>query len=540
MKTPQSANGYLSLFMLLFVFLFVFQSCNKDSDLFDNAIDSEIAKNTEEAMEIPGEEGSNPLSDNEVSTELKAFPSAFGAGATASGGRGGQVLFVENLNDNGPGSLREALMTEGPRIIVFRVSGIIRLQSRIYVNGQEYGNFTLAGQTAPAGGITIAGSRVVFSDMDNIIVRHIRFKGGQDSKEFQNSGNPDSFTGSRLTNAIWDHCTFAFGGDEAFSMGLYQESEVEVVDNITIQKCLIAESKTGSIFGGSEPNEKGSGDWTIWRNAWYNITHRHPNLGGGGRFDVINNVSWGWRWRIIRANEGVELNHINNFHYFAEQNSFGSLDNSESRTGQGNKWRSDLQDVTASDFSLYTFGNVYKGNPSFSYTDENGYIYDGSEESNFWTWRLYDSNNDISARQGDAISSRYEVLTQKPILGIAPEILGAEEAFFQVANDVGCNKRIGSDGSVYSNYDMYDQEYVGAMQTQNYINRRLEIERSVASNSTESNVWRDDYDTDLDGMADAWEVANYGDLSTSSGDDTDGDGYTNLEEFLNLVDLITN
>src|SRR5690606_37854378 len=98
-------------------------------------------------------------------TELKAFPTAVGGGANATGGRGGRVIHVTNLNNSGTGSLRAALLATGTRTIVFDVSGTINLTSRIDIPAAS-SNFTVAGQTAPEGGITISGKPIQIGKQD--------------------------------------------------------------------------------------------------------------------------------------------------------------------------------------------------------------------------------------------------------------------------------------------------------------------------------------------------------------------------------------
>ena len=145
-----------------------------------------------------------------------AFPSAYGAGAYTTGGRGGIVVHVTNLNDRGNGSFREALLMTVPRTIVFDVSGVITLSSYVQMRAIN-SNVTIAGQTAPEGGITIDGNRLYLTHVDNIIVRHIRFRGGITAKGLGYNMN-DSFSSlGNITNQIFDHCSFSWDGDESAS-----------------------------------------------------------------------------------------------------------------------------------------------------------------------------------------------------------------------------------------------------------------------------------------------------------------------------------
>lgn len=104
---------------------------------------------------------------------IPAFPGAWGAGMFTSGGRGGKVIAVTNLNDSGPGSLRAALEAEGPRIVVFRVAGTIKPESDLNINHPD---ITIAGQSAPGDGICIAGTLNI--NTYNVIVRHVRVRRG--------------------------------------------------------------------------------------------------------------------------------------------------------------------------------------------------------------------------------------------------------------------------------------------------------------------------------------------------------------------------
>src|SRR5690606_9679247 len=165
-----------------------------------------------------------------------AFPEAEGYGRHARGGRGGIVVEVTNLNDSGAGSLREAVENHtGPRTIVFAVSGIIHLKSRLVVN-QSY--VTIAGQTAPGKGICIAGAPFGFTGND-VVAQHLRVRLGA-GKTADGMG----LTGANYS--IVDHCSISWTIDEAFSS--------RGAKNITLQRTLISEALKSA---GHSKDEKG-------------------------------------------------------------------------------------------------------------------------------------------------------------------------------------------------------------------------------------------------------------------------------------------
>jgi hypothetical protein len=157
---------------------------------------------------------------------VPAFPGAEGAGALTPGGRGGRVLAVTNLADDGPGSFRNAVEAAGPRVIVFRVSGIIDLRSDIVVRNSR---LTIAGQSAPGDGICLRGRSLRIEGAEDIVVRYLRIRPGA------GAGVPlDGIEVRNSRNVIIDHCSISWTVDEALNTW-------HGVENLTVQWCLIAE-----------------------------------------------------------------------------------------------------------------------------------------------------------------------------------------------------------------------------------------------------------------------------------------------------------
>src|SRR5690606_23945612 len=155
-----------------------------------------------------------------------ALPGAQGFGRNASGARGGEVYHVTNLSDAGPGSLRDAI-SQPNRTVVFDVSGVIKINDRLVFKSNQ----TIAGQTAPGGGITIYGNGTSFSGATNTIVRYMRFRMGKIGE----SGK-DTITMANGHDVIWDHCSLSWGRDGTFD--LKQESG-STLYNLTLQDSIV-------------------------------------------------------------------------------------------------------------------------------------------------------------------------------------------------------------------------------------------------------------------------------------------------------------
>lgn len=425
----------------------------------------------------------------------KAFPTAEGAGAYTTGGRGGVVVKVTNLNDSGLGSFRAALRMTVPRIIVFDVSGRIELTSQIQLS-EAMGNFTVAGQSAPEGGITISGFPISpgggdeFSPQpcNNMIWRYIRFRNGKYTGVPDVGDHNGFMSQAGINGLVFDHCSFSFCDDQAVSFDSYYGPSI----NVTMQRCMFSENATCIIagLGGTYPRE----DWTFTKNLYVDQTHRVPNLGSSGRVDVINQVYINCGNRLVNLNEGTpQINNIGNYHkpgtYSANRNNV-------------------VQNIIP---KIYTANNY---EPT---------LYPVPQENDTLLWTDFYVFNQL-------LPSSYFVNTPYPVLGDMG-ILSAEEAYATVMSDVGHNKYLNSDGSYGVYQDTYDE---------------LKISNGLAGISTPTNdkIWEQpilpnntrtvSFDTNNDGIPDVWTTVNmpsgatYNDLAPS--------GYRWIEEYLNQVD----
>lgn len=231
---------------------------------------------------------------------LPAFPGAEGGGKFATGGRGGTVVHVTNLNDSGAGSLRDAVSHSG-RIVVFDVGGTINLKSDISC----VGNVTVAGQTAPGGkGITLKGGKFAFGG-DNTIVRFLSSRPGEKGV----NSDYDAWGGSNGSNSIIDHCSIGWANDEQF--GLYSASSQTVQYTIIgPSNCVSYHSKGahgfGVMFGASN-------------NSWHHNLLCHSlsrnfrgKVSGSSPMDFVNNVIYDWGYQTAYGTMG-HLNYVNNY-----------------------------------------------------------------------------------------------------------------------------------------------------------------------------------------------------------------------------------
>lgn len=210
-----------------------------------------------------------------ASAQQLAFPGAKGWGRHAVGGRYGSVYHVTNLKDSGTGSLRDAV-SQGNRIVVFDVSGVINISSRMVFAKNLY----VAGQTAPGEGITVYGNGVSFSGASNSIIRYVRFRmghGGTSGKDAAGVANG--------TNMIFDHCSFSWGLDETFSINPDNKGDLH---SITIQNSIMGQGLLSHSAGGLMQADSIS----LYRNLYCDNSTRNNKVKGINQY--VNNIVYDW------------------------------------------------------------------------------------------------------------------------------------------------------------------------------------------------------------------------------------------------------
>lgn len=246
--------------------------------------------------------------------DIPAFPGAEGGGKFSFGGRGGKVIVVTNLNDDGPGSLRWACEQGGARIVVFNVAGIIRIKTPIIIRAPY---ITIQGQTAPGDGVCVAGESFWLNTHD-VVIRYMRFRRG----ETWVGRRDDAIGGNPVGNIMIDHVSASWGLDENMSMyrhmyndstpNLKAEEKLGTV-NITIQNSIFSECLDtynhafGSTLGGE--------NCAFVRNLWANNAGRNPSIGWNGIFNFANNVVFNWVHRSTDGGDYTAMYNIINNYY---------------------------------------------------------------------------------------------------------------------------------------------------------------------------------------------------------------------------------
>jgi hypothetical protein len=428
-----------------------------------------------------------------------AFPGAEGFGQYTTGGRGGKVFIVSNLNDDGPGSLREAVTAKMPRMVVFAVSGTIHLQSKLEIKD----NITIEGQTAPGDGICLADYSAGIAG-NNIIVRYLRFRMGDKNQRggmVNGNGGDDAFGGTRKRNIIIDHCTMSWSTDEAFS--------VYGGDSTTLQWNLISEPLNYSYhFETGDKDYEHHGYGAIWggkhlsahHNLFAHCNSRNPRFDGIRNIpeenaDYRNNVIYDWGHNSIYAGEGGSYNLVNN--YFR----YGPSTTKTSMYQIVNPWNK-LPKIPFGKW--YLDGNYVDGSPEVT--------------ANNWAGVLMGEKGDGDKEQGKVTT---------PFAAVPVKTESAKEAYKLVLEKVGCSfKRDTLDERIIN--DVKNRKG-GLIDVQGGYPHGTAYEATV-------NAWPAlkskpaAPDKDQDGMPDAWETAHHLNLN----DPADAAAYTLNKQYTNI------
>ena len=441
-----------------------------------------------------------------------AFPEAEGYGRYAIGGRGGQVYHVTNLSGSKDveGSLLYGLVTlEGPRYIVFDVSGIIELDFNSYFT-KPYA--TIAGQTAPGKGICIKASNINIGS--DVICRHIRFKRGL-GVYGENTGNAMGMSGA--DQAIVDHCTAAWGTDETVSgRGALN---ISFQYNIISEALGIAGHKNyadGTNHGYAATIDGRIGSWH--HNLLVNCEGRNWSMGGGmdgqnrpiGGLDLFNNVVYNWHNRTTDGNCHA-VNFVNNYYKMGADTRRKELfimdfelptDVADNRTNTG-----------------YVSGNIRENKNHTLSSDKKGDTYKAT----------------------GYVPIDYEYLVNEPLFPSYAEIHTAQDAMKIVTSYSGATMPMRDEQHVRNVRETLDGTwtYKGSKS-----GIKGEIDNEADITDAANGGWEEwpeeqraaDWDTDQDGMPNWWEKTIGSDPNTANNnDDPDHDGWTLLEDYLDFM-----
>lgn len=415
-------------------------------------------------------------------TLLRAFPEAEGFGATTPGGRGGSIHFVTTLEDYVPGketpvpgSLRAAIDAKGPRYILFRVSGTITLKADLYL---RHPFVTIAGQSAPGDGIALKDHMFVIATHD-VIVRHLRMRSGDAPQEEQLTVG--IFGGN---NIILDHCSMTWAVDEVLS--------TFGASNITVQWSIIAEGLSRSFHPKGEHSKgsilDGKGGFSLHHNIYAHNAARNARV-NNIVLDFRNNIVYNWGYRGGYTTEGPGfINYINNY---------------------------------------------FKAGPS-TRKSVRTYVFEPGDDAP----RIFLEGNVLEGQAEETANNR---LLLKPLRGFDAEtirnIVTVDRPFPAMAIamdpvDVARTRVLDNAGATLPKRDAADARLMEEIRTGT--GRIIDSPKDVGGWPELTNA-DPPADTDGDGMPDAWELEH--DLDTVAMEDyltdPDGDGYPNLEEYLN-------
>ena len=492
---------------LMIMMGFVYASCSLED--LETVTETTVDEDQQEEEETS--DGSDSKEDEEDSTpdqqssapefnETKAFPTAEGYGKFAQGGRGGKIVYVTSLENSGPGTLREACeAVSGPRIVLFKVSGIINLYRHIKIK-EPY--ITIAGQTAPGSGITLKNAGFQIETYE-VIIRHLRIRPGDDTNpEYLEGTLRDAFyiyPNRNCHNIVLDHMTFTWGIDEnlTFSTG---------TNNITMQNCIIAEGLSNSLHNEGE-HSKGLlmlnqlDNISMINNLFAHNRGRNPLISSNSRnVHLINNLIYGWGGDRTGWGTHTQM--------------FVDDDPIQNTVIYGNVYRKDSE---SNDWPLYTernFRRLGEGTTFYidnNYLDENGTLENMKNRDNdlnsnpdYFTWWLLET-------PPSGWRDTYSTI-KDDIDDVADYVLANAGARKPILDEV--DERIINEARTYTGRIIDSPSDVGGYPAQ------------YTSDVPE--------DSDNDGMPDKWEIAN--NLDPNSADDayeyTLSSYYQNIEMYL--------
>jgi Secretion system C-terminal sorting domain len=457
-----------------------------------------------------------------LNAQQLAFPTAEGGGRFSTGGRGGSVYEVINLNDAGVGSLRDGI-SQPNRTIVFRVSGEIKLQSRLAI---KQNNITIAGQTAPGDGVCLTGYTLNIQ-ANNIILRYLRCRFGDANNVADDAMN--CFSGN-YQNIIIDHCSMSWSIDETASF--YD------IKYFTLQWCILSESLFNSVHNKGEHGYGGiwgGSEATFHHNLLAHHTSRAPRFQGTRyktqRFrdsvDYRNNVLYNWgNINSAYGGENGSYNMVNNY-YKAGPATAGNLttsstSNKRNRILNYSSFYLDGTD-TVRGGRFYINGNFVAGFPDVT-TDN---WTKGVQKDSYWNAKaLIEAGKQTNPYPMPPVTTQTAEEAYLLVLEKAGAILPKRDT---IDRRIVRETRTGTATFEGAAYKLITS--TGISHPSGIIDSPVDVGGLPVYKSTTAPK-----DTDQDGMPDAWEIAKG--LNANNANDRNNvgtDGYTQLEMYLNAI-----
>lgn len=497
-------------------------------------------------------------------SKAPAFPGAEGHGRYATGGRGGKVVHVTNLNDSGAGSLRQAV-SKSNSIIVFDVAGVIALESELKIKG----NITIEGQTAPSPGITLR-YYTVRPNGNNIIIRFIRFRRGQ-AKDVNDGA--DAIWARHYKNIILDHCSMSWSIDELASF--YDNN------NFTMQWCMLGEALANA------GHDKGAHSYGgIWGGKLASFHHNYLGF-MQNRVPRFNGARYNWtgytsndeystyQWQNALQAENVDFRNCVMYNwgtggcYGGPGGGYINIVNNYYKAGPGTSHKTRVTEVSTANSTTSSDNNTYMGMTSRYYINGN-YVSAAGEQAQNYDWQgvVYDSG--IYTIDGERYSIdtahfysagndtiAYKKYNEMDVVKIKLDAPGAPIGTITTQSAVTAYDKVLDYAGASLYRDDVDERYVRDTRngTVTYTGSNGTTTAGIIDMESDCKAYTEDslgwgltkttlVDSDNDGMPDDWETANglnpndANDAMKYTIDATENGGkgwYTNIEVYCNSL-----
>lgn len=402
-----------------------------------------------------------------VLNDLKAFPSAIGAGAYARvNPNEARIYEVTNLNDSGSGSFRDAFEANGPRIIIIKVEGLVSTNNPYQAQGSAKGDFAVWGQFAPGLGLTIDHPRMTTDRMGNMIWRFMTLQAKNGLGCAVNTNCFDALNFYRVkpnTSVYVDHLSLRYSPDQTWTLNVDDtEGNLDLIRS-TVANTLFAEAdpahSTGSIMNVWNSSNGGLaidiGDHTFARNMFYDISHRFQNLNTNGDFENYNNYVVNFKARASRYNITPNVDFHRNYYLAGNAtNARSGLSTRVNQLNHGVQWGSNEPQI----YAAFNFFDGVNTNVSDNLQDDL-YVWYDTENASYYGKAVVEN---------DPVPTEFFTTAQQ--FGFNPPADGYWDTMdipAKMHNNVGHNRGINANGTPFYGYDDVDADYINKVRNNN-------------------------------------------------------------------------